>query len=100
MLRNRDSFFQDLNPNAFNPNVNQTNINPNMNMPYQYPVQNAQNFYSNVPEGNKMPYNNEDFDNRLAKIERQINRLDARITKLENASKIVNDDISSSMYMV
>jgi hypothetical protein len=89
MLRNRNSFFTD---NPINPQsminqapypIPQNNINPmpNMNNPY-----------------NMMP--SDDFDNRLAKIERQINRLDARLTKLENASKIVNDDLSSSMYMV
>ena len=42
----------------------------------------------------------DDYDNRLAKLERQINRLDARITKLENANKIFTEESSSSMYMV
>ena len=75
MLRNRDSFFQ---------NQEMGNI-----MPYPFPNQNI------IPQPNNM----EDYDNRLAKIERQINRLDARITKLENANKIVSDDLGSSMYI-
>ena len=76
MLRNRDSFFQ----NQEMPNL----------MPYPFPNQNIIN----------QPNNMEDYDNRLAKIERQINRLDARLNKLENANKIVSDDLGSSMYMV
>ena len=76
MLRNRDSFFQ---------NQDMSNL-----MPYPFPNQNIMN----------NPNNMDDYDNRLAKIERQINRLDARISKLENANKIVSDDLGSSMYMV
>ena len=76
MLRNRDSFFQ----NQEMPNL----------MPYPYPTLNTMN----------QPNNMDDYDNRLAKIERQINRLDARLSKLENANKIVSDDLGSSMYMV
>ena len=73
MLRNRDSFF----------NQDMSNLMP-------FPYQNIMN----------QPNNMEDYDNRLAKIERQINRLDARLSKLENANKIVSDDLGSSMYMV
>lgn len=76
MLRNRDSFFQ-----------NQDYGNQLINYPMPFP--NQVNNYSV-----------EDYDNRIAKIERQINRLDARLSKLENANKIVNDDLSSSMYMI
>ena len=76
MLRNRDSFFQNQDFNNL--------------IPYPYPNQNLINQNNNI----------EDYDNRLAKIERQINRLDARLTKLENSNKIVSDDLGSSMYMV
>ena len=94
MLRNRDSFFQSQTemgitfPNQLNfgyPNFNYPNNNQN-GMP------NNLNINTN--------YNLEDYDNRIAKIERQINRLDARLSKVENANKIINDDISSSMYMM
>jgi hypothetical protein len=89
MLRNRNSFFPD------------TNINNMNGMPQpigNYNMPNNQNMYGTSPM--MQPMNNEDIDSRIAKLERQINRLDNRITKLENASKIVNDDISSSMYMM
>ena len=74
MIRNRDSFFQ---------NQDLSNI-----MPQIYP--NQINQYNNL----------EDIENRISKIERQINRLDARLTKVENQNKIVSDDLSSSMYIM
>ena len=86
MLRNRDSFFQSQDV-AF-----QSGMYPTF--PYQ------QGQMSNMSGYNTNNYSFEDYDNRLAKIERQINRLDARLSKLESVSKIVNDDLSSSMYMV
>ena len=48
-----------------------------------------------------MPFNN-DFNERLAKIERQINRIDYRLSKLESNS-IPNTDLESTtnnMYML
>ena len=97
MLRNRNSFFQEA-------QFSSQSIMPNM-MPYQQfpnaPVnasQASQSYYSG-PMPNQ--YNNyEDYESRIAKLERQINRLDARISKLENSSKIESVDISSNMYMV
>ena len=99
MLRNRDSFFQSSHEMAMNmqtPNMGY-GFYPNNNMNFNYPngnygVPNNTNINNN--------YNFEDYDNRIAKLERQINRLDARLTKLESNSKIINDDLSSSMYMV
>lgn len=82
MLRNRDSFFQ----------------SQDMAFHSMYPYQNSS--FSNMSSYNTNNYSFEDYENRLAKIERQINRLDARLSKLENVNKIVNDDISSSMYMI
>lgn len=92
MLRNRNSFFPETNINNVNPGIPQ-------NMPgYQMP--NNQPFYNQMPLNQQIPNYNEDIDSRIAKLEKQINRLDARLSKLESASKIVNDDMSSSMYMV
>lgn len=102
MLRNRNSFFQETTTNQqgfipvttqvpyYSGNIEQTyyqgpNISQNPNMPI-YP----QNYNQN----------NDDLDNRISKLERQLNRLDARITKLENASKLVTEDMSQSMYIV
>ena len=97
MLRNRDSFFQTQTEMGMTfPNMN--NI-PNFNYPnFNYPNNYQQGMPNNLNINTN--YNLEDYDNRIAKIERQINRLDARLTKVENANKIISDDISSSMYMV
>ena len=92
MLRNRNSFFPDTNINNVNPGM-QTN-NPGYLTPINQP------YYNQMPLNQQMPNYSEEIDSRIAKLERQINRLDARLSKLENASKIVNDDLSSSMYMV
>ena len=93
MLRNRNSFFQEA-------QFSSQNIMPNP--PYFNAPVNAssasQSYYSG-PMPNQ--YNNfDDYESRIAKLERQINRLDARISKLENSSKIESVDISSNMYMV
>ena len=97
MLRNRNSFFQEA-------SMSTQNFIPNMS--YPYPVNNqmpmsaasaSQSYYSGpMPTQNNM----DDYENRLAKLERQINRLDSRITRLENSSKLESVDISSNMYMV
>jgi len=96
MLRNRNSFFQEASMNTSNYYQGIPN--------YQYMAQggpvsfgNASQSYYNGPS----PYNNiDDYDSRIAKLERQINRLDARISKLENSNKIESIDMSSNMYMV
>ena len=89
MLRNRDSFFQ-------------TQSEMGINFPNQFSFGYPNNHQNGIPNNLNINtnYNLEDYDNRIAKIERQINRLDARLSKVEAANKIINDDISSSMYMV
>lgn len=46
-------------------------------------------------------YNN-DIESRLSKIERQLNRMDARLSKIENTTMYTNDDIdtTNNIYMV
>lgn len=98
MLRNRNSFFQEA-------SMSSQAIMPNMNIPI-YPTnsginaaQASQSYYSGpMPNQNSNFF--DDYDNRLAKLERQFNRLDARITKLENSNKLESIDMSSNMYMV
>ena len=99
MLKNRNSFFQEA-------QFSSQSFIPNM-MPYQQnfnaPVNasSASQSYYSGPIPNQANYNNfDDYESRIAKLERQINRLDARISKLENSSKIESVDISSNMYMV
>ena len=108
MLKSRNSFFSESNMNSINyMNPNPTGMNymtPNIQsqsasnsfyqgpVPMDYSYQN-QNIYNNGSVN--------DYDNRLAKLERSINRLDARITKLENKAQITTEDITNNnLYMV
>ena len=72
----------------------------NVNTQYQAYGQNLVPMPMQNP--NMMP-NNSDMESRLAKIERQINRLDHRISKLEANSNTIIDDYDSNttnMYML
>jgi len=100
MKKTRNSYFQESSFQSYNPN-----INPNMN-PQMAPYQSAGNYFYQGPVPNN--YNtmgtNNDIESRLAKIERQINRLDYRISKLENSNNIMSSDDfdtnNSNMYML
>lgn len=102
MKKNRNSFFTEANMSysGFVPNMNMA---PN-NMPYQ--ASSSYNSYFSNPNMN-MPMNQYNdtntIDSRLAKIERQINRLEHRVSKLEstNTTYITEDiDSSGNMYML
>ncbi len=103
MKKDRNTFFQEsqmYNQGTF-PNFNLNN-NPNTFQSYA-----NQGFYAGP---NMMPnmnnnLNNLDYneiDSRLAKIERQINRLDVRLSKLEQTTLYSTDDIdnTTNVYMV
>ena len=99
MKKTRNSFFTEANMSysGFNPNMG------NMNMPYQ-----AQSSYNSFYAGpNNIPYpqynQGDNIENRMAKMERQINRLEHRVSKLEtsNTTYITEDiDTSGNMYML
>lgn len=108
MKKTRNSFFAESSYQAYTPNYNQ-----NMNMQMQQaPYQTASNYYYQgpLPVPGAMPNNyntlnaSNDIESRLAKIERQLNRMDYRLTKLENANNIVTSDDfdtnTSNMYML
>ena len=88
MKKNRNSFFADnsMNYAGFNPMVN--------NNGYQMSANSS--FYSD------MSINNMDINQRLAKLERQVNRLEHRINKLEGQKmQSTNDyDNSNDYYMI
>lgn len=98
MLKNRNAFFQEasMSSQSYMPNMF-----PNMQGQAQA-AQASQSYYSGpaINQQGYYPNNFDDYENRLAKLERQINRLDARLSKLENANKIESIDMSSNMYMV
>ena len=101
MKKSRNAFFQESSYQSYNPNMNSNGM--------EAPFQQASNYFYQgpLPQSN---YNtmdgNMDIESRLAKIERQINRMDYRITKLENANNILSsDDFDSgknntNMYML
>lgn len=87
------------------------------NQPFQTASYGTQGFYAgtpitpqqtnyntqSIPSGNYMNTNDyNDIESRLSKVERQINRLDARINKLENNSFYTTDDgdNTNNIYMV
>ncbi len=94
MKKDRNAFFEQTAYNkAYYPTPNMM-FNPNPTIAST----SSQSFY----EG---PYvaDNNDLETRLAKIERQINRLDARINKLENNNSFSTTDTindNTNMYMV
>jgi len=102
MKKTRNSFFTEANMNYANFQ------NPGMmpqapNVPYQAST-NYNSFYSGPAGAMNAPMMDQsNIENRLAKIERQINRLDHRISKLENlnVTYLDNDiDTSGNMYMI
>lgn len=104
MKKDRNAFFESsqfsssYTPQMMNPQMMNTNM-----MPYQSASNNS-TFYSGPdPMMNTYPSNNlnNDYDTKLSRMERQIQKLDNRITKLEEAS-LKNDEtnITSNMYML
>lgn len=101
MKKTRNSFFAESSYQAYN---------PNMNMQMQgAPYQTASNYFYQgpapaMPNNYNTINNSNDIESRLAKIERQINRIDYRLTKLENASNIITSEDfetnNSNMYML
>ena len=97
MKKTRNSFFSESNFQSYNPNMNVQGAPYQSagNYFYQGPVPN--NNYNTINTGN-------DIESRLAKIERQINRIDYRLTKLENTNNIITSDDfdtnNSNMYML
>ncbi|MBE6140540.1 MAG: hypothetical protein E7172_03280 [Firmicutes bacterium] len=97
MKKNRNSFFSEA-------NMSYSGYNPNMNMMPNNGFQ-TQSYNSYYAGPNMMPNTNmnNEIESRLAKIERQINRLDHRLNKLENNNAYITDDIdnnTSNMYML
>ncbi len=97
MRKNRNSFFTETNMN-YATFPNQANINPNI-------PNYASTNYSGMYQKTGMPYidTSDNIETRLAKIERQINRLNARINKLEslNTTYLEGDiDTTNNMYML
>lgn len=93
MRKDRNTFFTNYSAQ------NQSYI-PNMPAPMeQFTPYQAANSSSSFYSGPGIAASN-DLENRLSKIERQINRLDERLKKLENYSTPSNDNNYQNMYMI
>lgn len=112
MKKDRNTFFQEsgfMSQTSYpNPNLNIANspfttqsfsnqgfyAGPQITMPTNYNTQIPQNTnYSNDYYS--------DIEARLSKIERQINRIDVRLQKLENGSFYTTDDVdTNNVYMI
>lgn len=95
MKKNRNSFFAESNYSNFQAG----------GMPQNIPYQTGANYNSFYQNQTGMPYvdNTDSVENRLAKIERQINRLNARVNKLESLNTTFIDDTfdtTNNMYML
>ncbi len=111
MKKDRNSFFQSSNFNmsaSSSPTLNMPmpyqNTMPNMQMPNI--MANSSYYQSNMPlnypvYADMAPVNMNEIDARMAKLERAINRLEARISKIEGTS-FSNDTYNTdgNMYMV
>lgn len=99
MRKNRNSFFTES-------NMNYSNFQAQGVIPQAMPYANTNyNSYYQAPNAPGMPYvdNTDSIENRLAKIERQINRLNARVNKLESLNTTFlddNNDTTGNMYML
>lgn len=105
MKKTRNSFFAESSYQSYNPNIN---------MQYDgVPYQSASNYFYQGPApmnnatipSNYNTYNaNNDIESRFAKLERQINRIEYRLSKLENTNNIISsedfDTNNSNMYML
>lgn len=104
MKKDRNAFFESSSySSSFNPSM--PNMPMNQMMPYQS-MNNSSSFYAgpNMPM-NTYPSNsvNNDFDTKIARLERQMQKLDSRITKLENNMGTNHNDeinMNSNMYMI
>ena len=93
MRKNRNAFFSESNINyqGYNP--------PVANMPYQNMHANNSFYMGNMPVG----IDQNEFMERLARLERQINRLEHRLNKIENSSLQSTEDLdlpTNNMYMI
>lgn len=121
MKKDRNSFFgsSNFNMSAMGDgmgNMNMQNMMPNMNMGMPSVNAASSQFYAaqNMPTQLPILYNNDgngaiasnstfsELESRMAKLERSINRLDARLSKLEGSTFYTKDeyDADGNMYMV
>ena len=99
MKRERNTFFSNYTAQntSYIPNVPQMpNMNFNTGIPTSQPFYNSNN-ESGYFQGTDIANYNE-FDNRFTKLERIVNRLDSRVSKLESTTNLDNTPITNNTY--
>lgn len=106
MKKTRNAFFSESSFQSYNPNINTMGAGMNQMQP-QMPFQSGSNYFYQGPMPNNYNtnMNSNDIESRLAKIERQLNRMDYRLSKLENGTTNISttEDYeinNSNMYML
>ena len=106
MKKTRNAFFSESAYQSYTPNMNMNGIPNQNNVPNQMPFQSASNYFYQgpVPNNYNTSMGGNDIESRFAKIERQLNRIDYRLSKLENSSNVISSDdfdtSNSNMYML
>ena len=104
MRKDRNTFFQGSSMTQsyipdMPPQMNYQGPNYGMPGPYQS-SESHQSFYAGAAPANFNNNNNyTDLENRISKLEREINRLNNRLLKLESSNNITTE-YNTNMYMV
>lgn len=85
-MKNRNMFYQNIEQGYQNPGMYIPPSGFNMNSEYQ-------SYGPNVIPNN---INDNEYENRIQKLERQVKNLDTRLQKLENT----NTDANDNFYMI
>lgn len=105
MKKDRNAFFQNQSASSYFYPTNPS-VMPNMNVGYPMATESSSNFYQGplmTPMQTNMDSYSTELESRLAKIERGINRLDTRVSKLESELETnigTSDYTTNNMYMV
>ncbi len=91
-MKNRNMFYQNIEQGYQNPGMFIPPSGYNMNTEYQAY---GPNMIQGQMQGNNNSYQN-DYEERIARLERQVKSLDNRIQKLEN----LNTDTTDNFYMI
>ena len=104
MKKDRNAFFQNQSSSSY---FYPTNPGIQANVGYPMATESSSNFYQGpvltpAYQGGSMDSYSSELESRLAKIERSINRLDTRVSKLEseNVSNSSQSEYVTNNYMV
>lgn len=92
-MKERDMFYQNVNQGYSNPGMFIPPNGYNLNTSYQAY---GQNIMPNNYQNTTAYTNDNNYEDRISKLERQVKNLDGRITKLESTTNEIDDNF----YMI